>query len=304
VVLSSGVVVAAAFSLSFWAGPVADDFCFAATHRTWLQYMVHMYQHWTGRWLAMALYAGIWPRIGITSASYPALLAVLWASLLASLFVLMRLVWGPGLTVAGSAAGALVLAALFLSGMPSPGESMYWLAGGTQYTLTISLSIFAVAALARAAGSPHGHWRSLSWSALGLVLVGAVTGLNEVAALTLLLVLFAIGTLARAEGAPSAAPWRTAVLVAALGCLVTVVAPGNAVRLDKDFAGGAVSALRVSDAARAQIASYLVPWLMDIRLVLASVLVLTSPWLGVPPWAQAAAGSGSSPCRPSPPRRC
>jgi len=286
VVMSSGVVVAAAFLLSFSAVPLADDFCYAATRRTWPQYMVHMYQHWSGRWLAMALYAAIWPRVDITSAQYPALLAVLWASLLTSLFVLMRLVWGPGLTVARSAAGALVLAALFLSGMPSPGESMYWLAGGTQYTLTIALSIFGVAALERAAKSPRGSWQSLSWSVLGLVLVGAVTGLNEVAALTLLLVLLAIGTLAHVGGTPSAARWKAAVLVAALGCVVTVVAPGNAVRLAKDYAGGAVSALRVSNAATAQIGSYLLPWLTDIHLVLASVLVLASPWLGVPPWAQ------------------
>ena len=96
VVLSSGVVVAAAFSLSFWAGPVADDFCYAAMRLTWPQFVAERYQNWSGRWLVMGLYAIIWPRVDITSGAYPALLAVLWAGLLASFFVLVRLVWGTG----------------------------------------------------------------------------------------------------------------------------------------------------------------------------------------------------------------
>jgi hypothetical protein len=42
--------------------PVADDFCRAALDRYWLGYVVEMYRTWTGRWVAMALYALVLPR--------------------------------------------------------------------------------------------------------------------------------------------------------------------------------------------------------------------------------------------------
>ena len=67
---------------------------------------------------------------------------------------------------------------------------------------------------------------------------------------------------------------------------MTVVAPGNTVRLHQDFDGGAVSALRVTTTARYQVTHFVVPWLTDIRLTLATLLVLTSSWFSVPPWAQ------------------
>ena len=194
--------------------------------------------------------------------------------------------WGRHTSLATSAGGALVLAALFLCGLPAPGDSLYWLTGIVSYTLPIPLSILCVIALVRAAEHPPGHPRSRAWNILGLVLVVAVTGLHEIAALTLFLVLVAIATLARVEGAQAAARWGTAALVAAVGCLVTVVAPGNTVRLNTDFAGGVVTIPRAVDTLRVQAAVYLVPWLTDVRLVLASVLLLTSSAFKASPWAQ------------------
>jgi uncharacterized protein DUF6056 len=179
-------------------------------------------------------------------------------------------------------AGALVLTALHLSAIPAPGESVYWLAGGAQYTLSVTLSIFAVAALVRAARPP----RSGVWSGLGFGLAVAVTGLNEAAGLTLLFVLLAIATLASVEGAPSAARWRLATVLVAMGCLVSVVAPGNAVRLTEDFGGGARSLAQITRTLTIQARHYLVPWLTDVRLILGSVLVLTSGSFGPPAWAQ------------------
>jgi hypothetical protein len=196
--------------------------------------------------------------------------------------VLFRLAWGSGLPLAAAMAGALVVAALHLSAMPAPGESVYWLAGGAQYTLAVALSIFAIAALVRAARPPRGG----AWSALGFALVIAVPGLNEAAGLTLLFVLLAIAALATAEGAPSGARFRRSVLVAAIGCLVSVVAPGNAVRLAEDFGGGALTLAQIVRTLGTQARQYLVPWVTDVRLILASVLVLTSGAFGEPSWAQ------------------
>ena len=287
VVLASGIVVAAAFSLLFWAMPLADDFCRAGTRIAWPQFVVDRYHAWTGRWLAMGLYAALLPRIDITSAQYTALLALIWGALLLGQYALARLVWGRALPFRVAASSALVLSALFLSGIPSPGESLYWLTGAIEYTLPIVLSILGVASLARASEHPRRHPRSLAWNALGLVSIVAVTGLHEIAGVTLLLILVAIATTTRALGVESAASWRTAVFVAALGCLVTALAPGNTVRLNRHFAGGAVTARRISEVLRIQFEVYLVPWMTDVRLVLASALVLTSSTLSTPPaWAQ------------------
>src|SRR5262245_7191968 len=92
--LSSGVVVASASTLLLWAVPRSDDFCYAATHLTWSEFVVQKYRTWAGRWLVMALYGAIWPAIDITSALYSVLLGILLVGLLVSLVVLMRLAWG------------------------------------------------------------------------------------------------------------------------------------------------------------------------------------------------------------------
>ena len=75
VVLSSGIVVASAFSLLFWTIPLADDFCSAGVQTGWPQFVARRYWLWSGRWAAMGLYGAVWPRFDITSAQYAVALA-------------------------------------------------------------------------------------------------------------------------------------------------------------------------------------------------------------------------------------
>src|SRR5215471_14849024 len=78
-IVATIAVVALSLALTVFAAPLADDFCRGGGPTNWsaaLEKVSSTYFSWTGRWGAMTVYALTFPHIPMTTAAYPALLAL------------------------------------------------------------------------------------------------------------------------------------------------------------------------------------------------------------------------------------
>jgi hypothetical protein len=277
--VSIGIVLLVSFVLLHFAWPVEDDFCNAALDRNWLDYVGEMYRTWTGRWAAQAFYVLVMPRVNITSAFYPLTLTLVYVACALAYYGTLRALFGETLSKihSGLLAGALV--AFYWAGMPEPGQTIYWLPGAIEYTLPFALNVFVLLLVIGAS----------SWGRVvaACVLAVLVTGLQEIAAIALTFVL-AVATASAFRLRSESRNRYSAVLVCVvIGTAINALAPGNAVRLEQDFGGGdahnVVGSIKFTIR---QAMAYLIPWLIDGKLLAASVLLAASPWFrrATPRW--------------------
>jgi hypothetical protein len=159
-------------ALGWYALPNGDDYCRGRllplvravpgwhTSPNALAYVITSWRLWTGRWLAMAIEPTVLTRVDITS-GYAALIFGVWAALLALIVVVVRGVLSGACTRRVVAVGALLLWAVFWSGMPGPGDGLFWFTGAVENLLGVGLAAAVVVLLAYAAGS-EGRRRRVS----------------------------------------------------------------------------------------------------------------------------------------------
>lgn len=286
--MSVALVTAVSYALVFWTLPVADDYCRANLHGDWLAYAVEMYQVWNGRWAAMAIDAALLPRMDLLSIAYPLSLAVLYASCLFAFYTVIRLLFPGDFAQTHSVLLALAMSALYWAGMPAPGETVYWLSGAIEYTLPLVLLIFALRLVVTADSGPPGGIRAAQLFAACLLAL-LVTGLHEIAAVVLTFLLaMATGT-ALALKRRVRYSWSPVFLVAVAGTLLSLLAPGHDVRMRAEHISTIDATQHLSLAVIAtarQVQNFLLPWITDVKLLAASVLLIASPWFRKikPPW--------------------
>ncbi len=295
VALAVAATLGVAVALLPFAHPTGDDFCSAASARQYglLEAVRHEYLHWGGRWAAQALVVGFWDVFDVTHAYAVGLIATMAASLLA-LRGLVGAVppWRDQPRQAWAA--ALALYALHWSGMPAPGQSVYWFEGASIYSLNLSLGLLVVAGLLRLPEQPSGRRRlaSAGWTLLAFV----TAAFHELFALVLggVLALGSAVTFATRDSRRLA--WTSATVAVALGLASVVLAPGTEVRQPTINPEGP-DPLRALLAALAMWARVLdapgigdpvgshapLGWVVDARLIAASVLVATGA-LPAPGW--------------------
>jgi len=226
------------FANTFFNEPSMDDYRYAANYlaNNFWYLQGHMYKYWSGRYAATALlYLG--PLSFHSFAAYKLAPVLLFLALLWSTYFLL---W-PQLNFLSSLRRHCIVLlgfALWLSCLPSMAQGFYWFSGAYTYFPAIVLFNVLFGLLFRlrrfrvddARWESRGAWLETGFVVLGLGLMAAAMGLNEVIAvygLGLLLVANLAAWWRR--GRPD---WSLAVVsVAALAfALVSYLAPGNAIR--------------------------------------------------------------------------
>jgi hypothetical protein len=174
----------------------------------------------------------------------------------------------------------LCLLALLWSGLPSVAEAVYWFVGAVENVMVLSLAAMLVVTLIGFSRWPR--FRSVS-GAVGTVLlcIGAVvvSGFHELYG-AMLCVALMTGTVwsCYTPGVDRVA-WAAVTIAAAAGLAIVILAPGNSHRLVVD--GGSHGRHLGYDLAiaGAQVVSFIPRWLLNPRLLAASVWVALSPML-------------------------
>lgn len=284
-------VVGVAAALTFFAHPTGDDFCNVvkvAEHgvfgAVWNEYM-----EWGGRWGGHLLSVGF-PALFDMDYWYPLpLLIVLLVEVVSIRFLLTsvlplednpRLAWSL----------SLLLFALHWVGMPHPGQTVYFLEGAWIYSLNISLSLVLIGCLTRLPREPSP--RRLA-AQLGLAALALwVAAFHELFGLVLLGVLAAGAAAAWRWRDPRLSAWVLAGGAALIGLATVLLAPGNETRQQTYEQGGstvrAVLAVfwmwfRILDTPSRldPVGSYApLGWIVDARLLAATVLFASAPGVG------------------------
>ncbi len=285
------------------AHPATDDFTFAAyTHPTWLQthslphvvkdavsYALRTWRDWQGTVtgvIVMALNPAVFGLRGY--GMHAALLLLLQ---LAADYVFLRRMLGKrlGLSPRLWRAMFLLLSAVRLVFLPDMVEGIYWFNGAWFYTGAQAVSLIALAlADAWSEACPAGRVRrmlcacTLSLALFALGMDNYITAMMTAAALALMAL--ARAWAARGEGDKAAqrrAAKRTALLLLPLcaGLLLSVAAPGNAVRMAADGAHESGAGYALLSCARTAWAAvgYIVRF--TLRTPLLALLSLLAPAL-------------------------
>lgn len=264
----TGVLLVAAI-LFCYAHPLADDFARAYKGRDQgvVPSTVHEYLTWSGRWASASVNYFLTSSFDIVRL-YPVLLGIT-ASLLATSTYVLLLESGIGEGLSQRLALTMAALALYWVGMPHPGETVYWLTGGTDNLAGLALSLLLLAGLLR-------NWpvrtcmSGLVGAALSLLAV-ITTGFHELFGLLLCIVL-AGGTLKMWLACDSRRRlWTICLLAALAGFIVVYVAPGNAARR-AEFPLAADVGVTCRLAVKQGI-SNLIPWVLDLRLLSGTALL-------------------------------
>lgn len=226
------------------------------------------YFNWSGRWASSGLTYFVTSSFDIVRL-YPLLLAIYFALLAVSVFWLLQAA-EIGVTIRQRLALTAAGLALYWAGMPHPGENIYWLTGSSDNLVGVALSLLLFAGLLQR--RPRSVFLSITVG-IGLSLLALVaTGFHELFGLLLCIALGG-GTLKMLLARDRHCwMWMASFVAALIGFLVVYAAPGNAVRqAEFPLAGHLGLALRLTVK---QTVSNVVPWILDLRLLSATALLL------------------------------
>jgi uncharacterized protein DUF6056 len=268
VLSTSLAVLVPALALAYFAEPVADDFA-RATVVDVPKFVGSYYVHWSGRWAAVGLEAFLLSMLPMLSV-YAGILWGLQVVHFLALLAYWHMLLGKVISLRHRLGLALTSFVFLLVGYPNPGETVYWVPGGVEYQLPVSLALLLLATVCASTRFPVHPSRALP-RALALGLLGfAITGLHELAGLMLLAALFTVSALVLIERRPNLGIWLILLVFVALGTALTLLAPGNAERAAIGFPHGrSVSPALV---ALAKLIMRILRWI-DLKFVAASVLL-------------------------------
>ena len=283
------VTLVTAIILLRYACPTADDFYRAGIVqvRPWYAEIARNYREWTGRWAGVGLALVVHPRVDLVR-WYPLLLGGLITIQALGLVAFWRTLLG------GTAARRQVLGlagttmAVIWAGLPSPGETWYWMSGGLENFLGIFLSLILIWGLVRTRWEDIGTGRARAGMAALSLLAFFVTGLQETLAAMLCLVLVPgtiITYLNARSGETVCSPrrlraWQVVCLFALIGFAVVVLAPGNGGRATNLLQGRSADELRLSHALKVawvQGSQEVSSWVFDLRLLAATMALVLTP---------------------------
>ena len=272
-------VACMAVMLFFFAMPVWDDLVRASrpVEMGWWRYVIgFVYHHWQGRWASCGLESFVLPRVDITR-FYWALIGAVAIVNAAGVYAICR--WFTPLesrkTSAVISAGLL---ALLWAGIPSIAETVYWFTGAVENAMVLALAAILLTALLNFCGliatKNLSYWMRIAALAIAAIVI---CGFHELYGSMLCLAL-GVGTIATfiTPGTNKTA-WIVVTIAASIGLAVVVLAPGNSARIASD--GGHHSRqlgydLRV---AVKQAVHALPRWIIDPKLMAATVFVAFSP---------------------------
>lgn len=273
-VIAMLLAVAPFIALARYAHPAYDDWCIAKAASTMGFWGAEQYWYntWAGRFSAIALWnlVPISPR---SIAGYRAFPPVFLAAFFVALFWLAYEVLAGRIPLRRVATYALAAFAVYLFAMASPAEGFYWYDGAT---VTTSGVVFALAAMAAAvrgqrAGSGVGAWVATLASAVFAFLAA---GSNEIILQLLGLVLVVLIWLSRRHGRRGWYLLVVPLVIAAVGGIVDILAPGNYKRAAAS--GGLHGFLGPLAGSVASLGAALLDWLSRGPIILATLAIVAA----------------------------
>ena len=217
--------------LAFYSHPALDDFTISTILRTHnvVTYTWDIYATHSGRF-SSSLFSAIHLLFDAHLTWYPYLIfgfiSLFSASLWAAAAALV-----PGRRAGKVLVGSLVVI-VGVSAFPWPAEGLFWLTGAVAYLTPLIFTCWLLMLVATGYAASTGPARSATWPiwVLSGLLGFLIAGFSEITALLLLLVGSALWVLPGLRPARREAHWVGAAI--AVGCLLTLAAPGNFHRLN------------------------------------------------------------------------
>jgi hypothetical protein len=212
--------------LALYSFPSADDYCVAVEVTKGFWHMQsNTYLNWTGRYSATLLQtvSSQWDLATV----YPwfCVLTVV-ATLLAARASIGALCPREASRV-GLAAAAATATAVFIGRLPSPTEAFFWMTSAVTYQWAIIIYLVWLALLVTSAGREH---LSIARRTLIAALTVLLPGFNEVLAPVVLLTIVTAVVVDRARTGRSNGLFVSLVVIAVVMTVVSLMAPGNAIR--------------------------------------------------------------------------
>ena len=244
----------------------------------WFSYTFgYTYFHWQGRWASCALESLVLPYIDPVPA-YPLLLAGIAGVDLLGLFVVVK-AFLQGTSRGTALVVTLGAATLLWAGMPSIAEGVYWSLGAIENVMVLSLAGMLLVAIATVDPRRFSRRSDATLHATLAAVTITICGFHELYGSMLWLALSTGCVAAAASKSGRTRLWATMWAAASVGLAIVLLAPGNAHRLDVEahpHSRESVQALRL-------VAKYLWSdarlWLLDPKLIAASLWVAASPTL-------------------------
>jgi len=216
-------------ALALYAFPSADDYCLAVEVRKgFWQMQSHSYLSWTGRYTATFLQGALsqWDLASV----YPWFcMATVVATLLAfraSIATVCRsAASSPQFTVA-----AVVGAAVFVGGLPSPAEAFYWMASATTYRWGVITYLVWLTLLIRITRDADHPQPKAALRPFAVALTILLPGFNETLTPIFLMTIVGFAITSRWQRLKTDRFMLMLLGVAALLTAASLLAPGNAVR--------------------------------------------------------------------------
>ena len=218
--------------LSFFARPAADDFCLAAKVRElgFFQAVSFWYFNWAGRYTSNFTLS-IFGALGDVVLVYPYAAIFVFAATWLAFCFLARTISRCIIFFRFPLITGTIATVLFLTAVPDPAQTFYWVSGSFTYQLGNVFVIFLVALMIRREKAPEG----LPARAFGLlgsaVFAVAAIGANEVSMILTSAVIAGGFVYAMAERRSSVSYWATLTAIGLGAVLACVLAPGNFQRL-------------------------------------------------------------------------
>lgn len=255
-----------------WTHPLADDLARAALSRDSGVFsgIKQEYLSWTGRWLGIAVPYAIFSVIGNINYYSLSLITFFLIHLLAFLVFSTSLLNLPIYSLK-SLHYSVFFYSVFLACMPSIREGIYWMTGGTENVLPISLAIIFVAFALKNKGpyfSGKKAWLSLVYATAAFV----IPGFHELFGILFLLLLVILTVIFFRSKDESRLFWFMLVISCAFGLAFVVLAPGNYVRLGPSPLFGefaSTASAKFADSFRAT-KSYVTFWVCSPTFVILS----------------------------------
>jgi hypothetical protein len=276
--LTTTICAGLVFALATQALPRADDFCRAAaapfpakkTTAGVVDYGKWSYYNWSGRW------AGIGFETSLLSStpqpkSYPWLLLLLIAAQVFLLYMAIKQFLSDSRSALCLTA---LLASVYWANLASIQQGVFWITGGIENQLSVTLALFLLALLLSPRASQTARsklWKTIVGSLLCLIL----PAFHELLGGILVLILSAITMAMILSKTPNSRMWVTVWAAAVIGFLIVFLAPGNAIRLST-FPNRAkyTTTFKLS---LETVRFYLLPWCLDFKLWLIAVLLWLDP---------------------------
>jgi len=215
-------------ALAFFDYPAADDFCYAAKAKQlgFMRVQAFWYEHWSGRYTLNMAWTALMMSGDISQIyRYPPMILLV-STWLGFCFLTARITQRhlsiPFILLLGG-----IETLLFISGVPDPAQTFYWIGGSFTYQMANIFLIFLLGLLLwRETTAKNQPLRILIFF-LSSLLVVATIGVNEISLLLTVTILCGGTFYAVRMRRDSLAFWVALLVIASGATLVSVLAPGN-----------------------------------------------------------------------------